>query len=286
MNTIVRHSRRTACIAVLLGLAAAAMTPLAAAADAGVQTEPPVMTTVVDDTGAFSVDVPADGVYGEQEWKTMRWEKVPDGPNKGKPALDAYACKLIRLDWAAQNVPDEADFRAKLTAYCLAAEKNEPNWHYVQYRPVPVDIDPANPPRSGGDCSSSIVWAFKYAKNKTGYDVPCPAKQSFTGYGNTDYYEDDHVTVTGTYKVGDLGHYYGHVVMCIKPGDWSGSDWWSFGSEPPRRVKLNYRRDFRKVVRPPLIGTQRRVSVSKLHRKLLNPVRKKRANEPTDPKGG
>ena len=62
MNTMVRHSLRTACIAVLVGLAAAAMTPLAAAAGAGVQTEPPVMTTVVDDTGAFSVDVPADWV--------------------------------------------------------------------------------------------------------------------------------------------------------------------------------------------------------------------------------
>ena len=36
------------------------MTPLAAAA--GEKTEPPVMTTVVDDTGAFSVDVPADWV--------------------------------------------------------------------------------------------------------------------------------------------------------------------------------------------------------------------------------
>ncbi len=62
MNTMVRHSLRTACIAVLVGLAAAAMTPPAAAAGAGVQTEPPVMTTVVDDTGAFSVDVPADWV--------------------------------------------------------------------------------------------------------------------------------------------------------------------------------------------------------------------------------
>ena len=58
MNTIVRHPLRTASIAVLVGLAASTMTPLADAAGAGVQTEPPVMTTVVDDTGAFSVDVP------------------------------------------------------------------------------------------------------------------------------------------------------------------------------------------------------------------------------------
>ena len=39
-----------------------AVTPFAAAAGAGIQTEPPVMTTVVDDTGAFSVDVPAGWV--------------------------------------------------------------------------------------------------------------------------------------------------------------------------------------------------------------------------------
>ena len=62
MIAIVRHPLRTASIAVVVGLAAVAITPLAAAAGAGVKAEPPAMSTVVDDTETFSVDVPADWI--------------------------------------------------------------------------------------------------------------------------------------------------------------------------------------------------------------------------------
>jgi hypothetical protein len=56
---IVRQPLRTVVIAVLVGLAAAT-TPLVAGAES--QTQPPPMTRVTDDTGAVSVDVPADWV--------------------------------------------------------------------------------------------------------------------------------------------------------------------------------------------------------------------------------
>ena len=84
------------------------------------------------------------------------------------------------------------------------------------------------------DCSGSVIQAFHYAKRITGQPVKDPAKQGWSGYGNTDLYEDDWPKVTsGQYQIGDLGHYQGHVTLCIKPGDWDWSDWWSFGSEPP-----------------------------------------------------
>jgi hypothetical protein len=100
------------------------------------------------------------------------------------------------------------------------------------------------------DCSGSVIQAVHYAKQKTELAVSDPSKQNWSGYGNTDLYEDDWPTVSGSYDVGDLAHYQGHVTLCIKAGDWNASEWWSFGSEPPGRRKLSYRSDFRKVVRP------------------------------------
>jgi len=77
--------------------------------------------------------------------------------------------------------------------------------------------------------------------------------QGWSGYGNTNYYEDDHPTVGAPYKIGDLAHYDGHVCLCYHPGNAETADWFSFGSEPPSKRKLYYRDDFRKVVRPPLV---------------------------------
>ena len=95
-----------------------------------------------------------------------------------------------------------------------------------------------------------MLQAVWHAKVQTGLNVADPAKQNWSGYGNTDLYEDDWPTVTESYQVGDLGHYEGHVTLCILKGSWNGRRWWSFGSEPCSKRKLDYRNDFRKVVRP------------------------------------
>ena len=140
--------------------------------------------------------------------------------------------------------------RKKITEFCERAI-GEPDWAYSQNRAVDVSVNPDGSNTS--DCSGSAIQAFHFAKRETGLDVPDPAKQGWSGYGNTNYYEDDHPTVGAPYKVGDLAHYDGHVCVCFHPGNADTADWFSFGSEPPSKRKLHYRDDFRKVVRPPLV---------------------------------
>lgn len=199
------------------------------------------------------LEMPGDGVYGEQEWKALRVAKVPAGaPNAGEPALDSYAQNLIREEWEASHVPDEEDVRAAIAEFCRLAEANEPAWHYSQYRPVDVSCDPSAS-YLRYDCSSYVLTAYHYAKRKTGLDVPDPAKQGWTGYGNTDYHEDDHPRVSAPYKVGDLAHYNGHVTICRKAGDARTAVFSSHGQEAgPHPCSLHYRSDLRFVVRPPL----------------------------------
>lgn len=197
--------------------------------------------------------MPADGIYGQQAWKVMRGTKIMSGPKKGQYALDPYARSLIQKDWAAKNVPDEADFRAQLTAYCLAAEKNEDAWHYVQYRPVDVTVEPTSS-YVRADCSSYVIMAYHWAMVKSGLTVPDPSKQGWTGYGNTDMYESDHPRVTDFYKVGDLAHYPGHVTLCRRPGTATTAVFSSHGQEAgPIPTSIHYRTDFRFVCRPPLM---------------------------------
>ena len=95
-----------------------------------------------------------------------------------------------------------------------------------------------------------MLQATHHAKKVTGLAVKDPSKQNWSGYGNTDLYEDDWPKVSGSYLVGDLAHYDGHVTLCILKGSWDGSRWWSFGSEPCSKRKLDYRNDFRLVCRP------------------------------------
>ena len=197
------------------------------------------------------------GWVGETTFNLFRSIVIPEGlPNAGQPAMDATAVNLVNKAWdlfkgkEPAGGDDEQTVRNLIVEFCNVGLANTSKWTYRQYRPVPLNVDPANPP--DGDCSSSVIWAFDYANCRCAADVPDPAKQGWSGYGNTDYYEDDWPIVSGSYKVGDLGHYDGHVTLCIKAGDWNTSDWWSFGSEPPSRRKLNYRSDFRYVCRPPL----------------------------------
>ena len=165
-------------------------------------------------------------------------------------AFDGESQSLLKEEAAQVPDADIDDIRKAITEFCEKGMGSS-KWDYTQNRAVKVTVDPEGYVDS--DCSGSVVQAYDYARKKTGLDVPDPAKQGWSGYGNTSYYEDDHPTVSGSYLVGDLAHYDGHVCLCIKAGNADTADWWSFGSEPPSRRKLHYRTDFRKVVRPPLL---------------------------------
>lgn len=190
------------------------------------------------------------GAFGEPTFSKLKSSKVPKGsPNAGEACFDQKAADLYRnykVPPAGSNVDR---IRAALTEFCTKGLGSS-KWEYSQNREVDISVDPTAYVES--DCSGSVIQAFDYARRKTNLPIPDPSKQGWSGYGNTSYYEDDHPTVTGSYLVGDLAHYDGHVCLCIKAGSWDSSDWWSFGSEPPSKRKLNYRSDFRKVVRPPL----------------------------------
>lgn len=190
----------------------------------------------------------ATGNYGEATHNKLKSSKIPAGePHAGESAFDQTAANLYQ----GYSKPNEVEeIRSLIVNFCEIGLANTWAWDYRQYRPVPLNVNPASPP--DGDCSSSVIWAYDYANRRVSASVPDPAKQGWSGYGNTDLYEDDHPHVSGSYLVGDLAHYQGHVTLCIKKGSWDSSDWWSFGSEPPSRRKLSYRSDFRFVVRPPL----------------------------------
>lgn len=200
--------------------------------------------------------LPADGVYGNQTWKEMRTAKVPAGrPNAGEYALDKYACKLIRDEWAAENVPDEADFRAALVLFCQKGFRNEDNWHYHAIRPLDVTIEP-DAAYIVSDCSFSVKQGYKWSSTRSGLVVPDPAVgHNWDGYGNTDSLAEN-PRISSPYKVGDVALYSGgtgHATMCYRAGDAWTSSWWSHGQEAgPMPTSLHYRSDLRFVVRPPL----------------------------------
>lgn len=197
-----------------------------------------------------------DGSWGEKSHTTMRGTWF--GPDK-LPAFDGGSQQLLQEEQRAydQEHPPpttgvEAAIRSEITSFCEQGIA-EPDWYYSQARAIDIEVNPNGPATS--DCSGSAVQIFWFARKRTGANVPDPAQQGWSGYGNTNYYEDDWPTVTdGQYRVGDLAHYDGHVCVCYHAGTSETADWWSFGSEPPSKRKLYYRDDFRKVVRPRLVA--------------------------------
>jgi hypothetical protein len=200
--------------------------------------------------GRWKLDVGLsnDHTYGENAWDKIRAAKVKGGSHDGEYALDSYAQDLIRDEYAGGD--DVQRVRAKITEFCERAIA-EPDWYYSQNRAIDVSVNPNGPTTS--DCSGSAIQAFHYAKRETGLPVKDPAQQGWSGYGNTSYYEDDHPKVSGSYQVGDLAHYNGHVCIVYHAGSWDTADLFSFGSEPPSKRKFNYRDDYRFTVRPPLL---------------------------------
>ena len=146
------------------------------------------------------------GWLDEETFEVLRISLVPTAKgiaHGGEPLFDSVCLRLLALA-AKQFVPPapgEDQIRAAIAEFLEKAEANEPRWHYSQNRPVTVDVDPAAA-SVNADCSGIAILAYRYAMKKTGLDVADPAKQRFSGFGNTDLFEDDHPQITD-------GHYRG-----------------------------------------------------------------------------
>jgi hypothetical protein len=195
------------------------------------------------------------GIVNDETYQRMRRALVPVGPNEGDPIFDPKAIEL--LFQAAKEYAPLADIervRKELVDFCLRAEAHEHVWHYSQRRPF-TGLGVAPEEKHSNDCSSYVIIAYYWARKVTGIRVPDPSGYNYTGYGNTWDNLDGHPKIwSGSYQVGDLAHYSGHVTLCRRDGDASTSRWSSFGAEDgPEDLPLHYRGDFIKVVRPPLL---------------------------------
>lgn len=195
------------------------------------------------------------GNLGDKTYQALRRARVsdPDSPNFREPLFDAEAVRLLKR--AAKEFDEQAivtEFREHLAEFCQRAERTaDAVWTYTQARPF-TGLGKAPEADHDNDCSSYVILAYFWARTKSGLAVPDPSGYAYDGYGNTWDDLDGHPRVTsGSYLVGDLAHYDGHVTICRKAGDKDTSVWSSFGSEPkPRAVSLHYRPDFISVVRP------------------------------------
>lgn len=200
---------------------------------------------------------PGDG-YGKGRWNRLRGMMADSqGQHAGEYALDFYGRKLIQ-DEAHETADSDQLYvlQRYITEFCLAAIRNEPNWHYSQDRPFKLNINPSAS-SIHSDCSGFVVQAVDYARRKTSFtdDVRDPSKYDFKGYGNTDDDEDGWPHISAPFRVGDLAHFANerHVVICIQAGDRASAVWASHGREGgPETVRLSTYRtnDFMFVVRP------------------------------------
>lgn len=213
----------------------------------------------VEDSGVRGVErqekINQNGVIDDVLYQKYRRILVPDGPHKGEHVMDGESVRLMNLAVKEYGPgSDERKIRDSMTDFMLRAEQNEERWHYTQQRPFTgLGVEPEKTHEN--DCSSYVILAYYWTRKETSLKVPDPSGYNYAGYGNTWDNLDGHPRVTsGNYLVGDLAHYDGHVTICRKPGDADSSVWSSFGTEfGPDGLKLYYRGDFLKVVRPPLI---------------------------------
>lgn len=203
----------------------------------------------------------ADPSYGKLVWAVMRSQKVPSGrPNAGEYAFDFYARKLIQDEarvTSDSEIMDQVQYHIR--QFWLKAIAHNEIWHYDQGRPKDTTVDP----EKGGysDCSMMVIQAVRYAWTMTDHETLDPAKWKFTGWGNTDWYEDDWPRIGQPYRIGDLAHFQNerHVIQCIKEGNVDTAQWGSNGSErAPEligslRSYYRYPDEFMFVVRPQLI---------------------------------
>lgn len=210
---------------------------------------------------ALNVWDPGHTGYGEGRWRKIRSARIPAGlPHAGELALDFYAIKLVQ-DEAGQVAAstDEQKVKQAISRFGYTAIANKANIGYRQFRPGPVSVNPAG--RYDSDCSLTVIQAFHYAQSVTGIQVPDPSKQGYSGYGNTDYFEDDHPKIGSPFQVGDLAHFHSsrHVIFCIKPGTVVTAEWCSHGRpEAPELVHLatysRFPEEYMFTVRPPVVA--------------------------------
>jgi hypothetical protein len=195
------------------------------------------------------------GIVNEETYQRMRRALVPVGPNEGDPIFDPKAVDLL-FEAAKEYAPltDIQKVREAIVDFTRRAEAHEAVWHYSQRRPY-TGLGDAPELKHWGDCSSYVILCYYWARQVTRIRVPDPSGYQYAGWGNTWDNLDGHPRVTsGSYQVGDLAHYSGHVTICRKAGDYLTSVWSSFGSESgPDDKDLHYSGDFIKVVRPPLL---------------------------------
>jgi len=206
--------------------------------------------------------LPEDPSYGKIVWPFLRNERVPKGrPNAGEYCLDRYARTIVQNEAKVTADSDEEErVMYFIREYWLAAIANNPNYDYTQTRPINVAMSPSSA-TAKGDCSGTIINAVYYAGKKAGVTVNDPAKWNFTGYGNTDYHEDDWPRVFSPFRIGDIAHFHSsrHVIQCIKVGTTETAQWGSHGwnGSPELIGSLqSYSRfpeEFMFVVRPELI---------------------------------
>lgn len=198
------------------------------------------------------------GQMGDATYQAMRYARVPAHfPHGGEPLFDAYAVELLEQAAASPWLSTDA-IAAAIADYCRRCIAAEPDWHYIQQRPME---SLGRAPEAGGysDCSEHATAAFYWARQVTGVKVPDPNHRGFDGYGYTGTLIAN-PTALFPYRIGDLALYgpseaaTSHVCTCYVAGDEDTSLWCSHGSEEaPYSVPLLYRADLVKIVRPALV---------------------------------
>ena len=204
--------------------------------------------------------LPKDPSYGKIAWALMRKQKVPKGrPHAGEFAFDTPARKLVQDEAKVTSDSDEMTLvQYWVRDFWMKAIANAVKWHYDQGRPGDVTVKPEDGGES--DCSLMCIQSVRYAQTKSGIIVLDPAKQDFTGFGNTDWYEDDWPKIGPPFRIGDMAHFQNerHVIMCIKEGNVDTAQWGSNGSEiAPELLTLRgynrYPDEYMFTVRPDLL---------------------------------
>ncbi len=154
-------------------------------------------------------------------------------------------------------------FRAKITGFCAAAERNEMAWHYSQQRPFHYVNDPSAS-RVVSDCSGYVSIVFHDAMHDTGLFAADPLGYRYTGWGNTWSEEawlrqyGKAVPETNKLFVGDIARWgtgeHSHTGVCSKSGTPKTARFSSHGREAgPESVTLHYRNDLVGVWRHPAL---------------------------------
>lgn len=206
-----------------------------------------------------NIHIRKDGSYGEAAWIALRKDTYWKNGKK-LPAFDSYSQKLLQDEKGLTSTSEKEAFAQKyITEYWTLAIANEPNIHYDQKRPNATYVNPTS--TYGSDCSMMVIQASGYAMERSGLKLVDPAKQNWSGFGNTDMYEDDWPKIGAPFRVGDLSHFQNerHVIECIHAGDIATAVWGSHGQEAgPMSYKLTeysrYPSEYMFSVRPDILA--------------------------------